>query len=304
MATKKKKVKLKELPKEMTLELTKDAVGTKHDATWKLSKSPVRDYKRVSVDSNDPGYINRLLIATPTKGIIRMEWAQARHGATIPVNWSQVQYIQYMHTFSPIRFSVANAQNVIVKTVIEKDFEWLLLIEDDVIIPPDAFVKFNQYIREEKHPIVSGIYYTKSEPPEPLLFRGRGTSYYGNWKRGDKVWVDGVPTGVLLIHAGVLRAMWNESPEYVVNNVVTRRVFDDPRKLWYDPNTGSYNAITGTSDLDWCTRVMEGKFLEKAGWKKHQKKKYPFLVDTSIWCEHIDLKSGVTYPKVKVPQNK
>ena len=267
---------------------------------WKPVKkrkdSPVREYKNIVIDSNDPGYINRVMIATPTKGMVRMEWVMARYGQIVPVNWSQVQYVQFLYTASPIRFNVANAQNVIVKQVIEKDFEWLLLIEDDVILPETAFLTLNKYIREETAPVVSGLYFTKSDPPEPLVFRGRGNSYYGNWKIGDLVWADAVPTGCLLIHAGILREMWKESPEYSVNGIITRRVFDDPRKLWYDPATGSYNTITGTSDLDWCTRVKEGGFFAKAGWKEFQKKKYPFLVDTSISCKHIDLSTGKQYP--------
>lgn len=282
-----------------------EEIGKKHKATVTEyggkkvrsgKKSPVREYRSISVDSNDPGYVNRVLIATPTRGQVRMEWALARYGQTIPVNWSQVQYAQFMVTHSPIRFSVANAQNIIVKSVIERDFEWLLLIEDDVILQPDAFMKFNKYIRDEEVPVVSGLYYTKANPPEPLVFRGRGTSFYGKWKLGDKVWVDGVPTGCLLVHAGLLRVLWEESPEYTVNGILTRRVFDDPRKMWYDEATGSFNTIAGTSDLEWCTRIMKDKIFEKAGWVEFQKKKYPFLIDTSIFCRHVDLNSGIQYP--------
>src|SRR3990167_5056898 len=109
------------------------------DFKWKPIRkrkdSPVRPYHHIIVDSNDPGYINRLLIATPTKGLVRMEWVASRYGQITPVNWSQVQFTQFLGTSSPIRFNVANAQNVIIKTFIEKDFEWLLLIEDDVVLP-------------------------------------------------------------------------------------------------------------------------------------------------------------------------
>jgi hypothetical protein len=260
-----------------------------------MDKSPVLQYRTIINDSGDPGYINRLLVGTATTGLVRIEWVAARYGQVIPCNWSQVTMNQFMSSYVPLRYQVADAQNLIVKEVISKEFEWLLLIEHDVVIPPDCFMRLNQYIRDEKTPVVSGLYYSRSRPSEPLVYRGRGTSYYGDWKMGDKVWCDGVPTGVLLIHAGILREMWKESPEYMIGNQMCRRVFDTPRNMWYDPSSGQFNTTTGTSDLNWCTRVMCEGFFAKAGWTEYQDKEYPFLVDTGIFCRHID-PDGVMYP--------
>jgi hypothetical protein len=258
-------------------------------------KSPVRDYKIIIKDSDDPGYVNRLLIATPTTGVVRIEWVQGRYGQVIPVNFSMVQMLQYVSGYIPLRYQVADAQNLICKAAIEGDFEWLLLIEHDNILPPNAFIKFNQYIREEEVPIVSGLYYTRSRPSEPLIFRGRGTSAYTNFQIGDKVWCDGVPTGCLLIHCGILREMWKESEEYQVGKEYTRRIFNTPRDEWYDPETEQFNLVTGTSDLAWCTRVMKENYFAKAGWIEYQDKQYPFLVDTNIFCKHINL-DGEQFP--------
>ncbi len=261
--------------------------------------SPVQPYykvRNIAVNGNDPGYINRIMVGTATTGNIRIEWALARWGQIIPTNWSQVQMMQYMGTYAPIEYQIADAQNLIVKEVVEKNFEWLLLLEHDVILPVDAFVRINAHIRSEDNPVVSGIYFTKSIPAEPMIYRGRGNSYFTNWKLGDKVYADGVPTGCLLIHGGLLRKMWEESAEYVIGgSTKTRRVFETPRDLHFDPLTGQWNATTGTSDLDWCSKVMKGGFLEKSGWKKHAKMRYPFLVDTNIYCKQID-EQGVIYP--------
>lgn len=260
--------------------------------------SPVREYRSIVMDSGNPGYVNRLLVATPTTGLVRIEWVAARYGQIIPVNWSMVQMDQYLNSFYPLRYQVADAQNLIVRRVIELDFEWLLLIEHDTVLPSDAFIRFNQYIRDEKTPIVSGLYYTRSRPSEPLVFRGRGTSVFTDWEMGDLVWADGVPTGCLLVHAGILRAMWEESEEYIVGDQKTRRVFDTPRALWMDPENEKFafvNATSGTSDLDWCTRVMEGGFFKKAGWDEYEDKQYPFLVDTQIFCKHINM-DGEIFP--------
>ncbi len=170
-----------------------------------------------------------------------------------------------------------------------------LFIEHDTCPPPDALIRLNAYMREEKVPVVSGLYYTRTRPSEPLVFRGRGNSVYTDWQMGDLVWCDGVPTGMLLVHMSILRAMWDESPEYAVRGQITRRVFDTPRAQWYDPQYHQYNSVSGTSDLNWCDRVIKGKYLEKAGWPEYAAKEFPFLVDTGIFCTHID-QEGIKYP--------
>lgn len=239
------------------------------------------------IQSGANPYSGRLAIGTATLGTIRMEWHQARIGQIIPVNWSMVQIMEGMGGYMPLGFLVADAQNLIVKHVIEGDFEWLLLYEDDMLPPADAFIRLNEYMLDEDTPVVSGLYYTKSRPSDPLLFRGRGNSVYTKWEMGDKVWCDGVPTGFLLVHASILRAMWPDCEPYQVKGMDTRRMFNFPRDLWQDPETGYYRSIMGTSDLDWCTRVIEGGYLKKAGWNKIARKKYPFLLDTNIFVRHI-----------------
>lgn len=261
--------------------------------------SPVRPYQTILNENTGGKFMNRLMIGTATTGLVRMEWVLHRYGQIVPMNWSNIINTQWFGpwtaTMVPLGYMVADAQNLIVKSAIELDIEWLLLHEHDVLLPSDTFVKLNQYVREEEVPVVSGLYFSRSRPSDPLVFRGRGNSVYLDWKMGDKVWVDGVPTGILLIHMEIIRAMWNESEEYEVNGQKTRRVFNSPEESWSDPSDRNYWTKTGTSDLDWCTRVMEGGYFKKAGWDKYQEMEYPFLIDTSLFCEHIDA-DGTRYP--------
>jgi len=231
---------------------------------------------------------HKVVVGTPTTGLVRVEWVQARYGQTIPTNWSLMEAMQFMSTTMPLHFQVSDAQNLVVKTVVEKDAEWMLLIESDNVLPKTAFLMLNEYMRNKKIPVISGLYFTKSVPPEPMVYRGAGNSFYKDWKIGEKVWCDGIPTGCFLCHASILRAMWDESPEYRIGNVVTRRVFKEPAEVIYDPQKNSWISDTGTSDLAWCKRVMKDNFFEKAGWPEYQKKKYPFLVDTRLFNWHVD----------------
>ena len=143
--------------------------------------------------------VSRVMIGVPTLGTVRIEWANAMQAVVIPCNWGN----SYQ---TPINFMVDDAQNLICYEALSKGFEWILFIEDDVIVPPNLFLVLNEYMQEKKWPIVSGLYRLKGSVPEPLVYRGRGNGAFKKFKLGDKVQVDGVPTGCLLIHSEIGRA--------------------------------------------------------------------------------------------------
>ena len=110
-----------------------------------------------------------------------------------------------------------------------------------------------------------------------------------------------MPTGFLLIHGDVLRWFWGNSEEYKLSDGRRmRRVFEFPRKRWFDPEADRYFAQMGTSDLFWCDRVMKERVFEKVypkghPFRKFSAKKYPFLCDTNIFAQQID-HQGKYYP--------
>jgi len=245
---------------------------------------------------------NRILIGTPTLGSVRMEWAMSRFGLTIPCNWSQGVSTPFVATNAPVGYLVADAQNIIVRDAIEGNYDWLLLIEDDTCPPPDALIRVNDYIKKGDIPVVSGLYYQKAVPTEPLIYRGGGTGAFDDFMLGDMVWCDGIPTGFFLCNMKVMKILWDESAEYMAGNVLTRRVFEQPANVWFDEELGMLRSEGATSDLAWCKRVIDNDVLRRAGWPKIGKKKYPFVVDTNIFCRHI-APDGTMYPPVNVIPN-
>jgi len=241
---------------------------------------------------------NRVMVGIPMTGLLRAEWVIARYGQVIPCNWSQTDAIRWVDSHSPVNYLVADARNSCVDAAVKQEFEWLVFIDHDVIIPQDFVLKLNDYILKADVPVMSGLYFTKSIPSEPLIYRGRGNSYYNKWKMGDKVWVDGLPMGCTLIHTSILKEMWNDAPEYEYKGEVIRQVFETPRRIYSDPQTQSWFTAVGTEDLDWCTKVIKGGYLKKAGWTNIAKKKYPFLIDTEIFCKHIN-PDGRQYPAME-----
>ena len=241
----------------------------------------------------------RICICVPATGLVRIEWMMARFGQVVPCNWSNADIFQYFNQFSPLGWSVADARNFCCEHSVKMNFEWTFFIDHDVVLPTDTFLKINDYMMSGKYPIVSGLYYCKGSHPEPLMFRGRGNGYFAKWKRGDKVMVDGIPMGCTLIHNSILKIMYNESEVYSMPTLngpaVVHRIFETPRQAWYDSEAGKYNTKVGTEDLFWCDRIRSQDVLKRAGWAKFQKMDYPFLMDTSIFCQHID-EQGTRYP--------
>lgn len=266
----------------------------------KLIKKGQKDKYLGEMPKNEENWNKRLIIFTPSRGLVRHEWVQARYGQIIPTNWSMVELIQFISPYLPLGYQLADAQNLLAKMVVEGDYDWVLYIEDDNVIPPDTIRKFNEYMIDGKIPVVSGLYFTKSIPAEPLIYRGSGNGYFKDWKMGEKVWADGIPFGCRLEHASLIKEAWKNSPEYFVGDIKTRRVFSQPSRITYNEGKMGNEYVGGTTDLEWCKRIIREGLLVKAGFPEIAKMKYPFLVDTTIFVKHID-QNGRQYP-LEVPE--
>ena len=221
-----------------------------------------------NVDSTNT---HRIMIGVPLTGLVRAEWAMARYNQATPTNWSVNDMVAWLDQTSPLRFTVPNARNLIVQKAIEGEYEWLFFLDHDVILPPLSLIKLNTHMRSGKYPILNGLYFTKSKPAEPLIYRGAGTGCCDDWKLGEIVWADGAGMGCTLIHRSILKAIWSESAEYTINNMTARQVFRNPLEHKYDEKTGSWGMLTGTEDLDFYKRLTSLGIYKKAGWPEFQK---------------------------------
>ncbi len=252
-------------------------------------------HKMKGIVKNPEPLHNRLLVAVPMTGLVRAEWMIARYAQITPTNWSQLDYFCWIDQFSPVGYVVADARNLCVKYCLDSNCEWLIFIDHDVVLPPNFLQEANEIIKKQNIPAWSGLYFTKSAPAEPLVYREWGDGYYEKWKMGDQVWVKGIPMGCTVIHRSLLEAMWKEEPEYRIGDQTAHKVFETPAKMWIDPVNQQWQTARGTEDLDWCNRVVKNEIFKKAGWKKYQNMKYPFMIDTNIFCKHIT-PDGTMYP--------
>ena len=273
--------------------MNKSYTGTK---AHKKVKVPITGFNGSIVEACEP-ITNRIMIGIPATGLVRIEWVLARYGQVIPCNWSQSDMIHFVDQFSPLGFMVADARNLVVTKAVEGNFQWVFFIDHDTIMPPHTILTWNERMLKCDVPIFGGVYFTKGIPSEPLVYRGNGTSYYSNWKFGDEVWVDGMGMGCTMIHVSVLKVMYDEAESYMIGPHVVKRIFQTPSKIGFDPQTMAWSAQSGTEDLAWCDKVRKTGVLKRAGWTDVAKKRFPFLIDTNVFCKHIN-NDGVQYPSV------
>lgn len=271
--------------------MDKSYTGTK---SHKRIKNPIIGFNSTIDEACEP-ITNRILVGIPATGLVRIEWVLARYGQVIPCNWSQSDLVHFIDQYSPLGFMVADARNMICTKAVEGDFKWVFFIDHDTLMPPQTLLTWNERMLSEDIPVFGGLYFTKGVPSEPLVYRGVGTSYYKNWKLGDEVWVDGLGMGCTMIHVSILKIMYDEAESYMIGPNTVKRIFTTPSKIGYDPQLKGWNAQSGTEDLQWCNEVRKRGILQKAGWGDIAKKRFPYLVDTNIFCKHID-NSGIQYP--------
>lgn len=265
----------------------------------KAKPTKLDDGAKQNFFQKNPGYWNsRMLIGTPMTGIVRSEWVEARYNQLIPTNWSHAQITQWMSSVIPSCYQVPDAENIIADNFLKGDWEWLLFIESDNVLPPNALVAINEYMIRKEVPIVGGLYFTKGMPPEPMIYRELGKGYYADWKLGDKVWCSGLPFGFTLIHGSIIRELAKIAPDYKLGDKVIKRIFKTPEIGLLGED--GFGSISGTSDLNFCKEIKDQDIFTKAGWPEYAKMEHPFLVDTRIFVKHIDL-DGVQWP-VTLPE--
>uniref|UniRef100_A0A6H2A169 Glycosyltransferase n=1 Tax=viral metagenome TaxID=1070528 RepID=A0A6H2A169_9ZZZZ len=190
---------------------------------------------------------------------------------------------QYL-TFNPIGYTVHDGRNLVATLALEMNIPYLLFVDNDTIIPPDALIKLFKHMPYGD--IVGGLYYSKTMPPYPLLFRGRGNGSYENWTDGDIVQVDGLGMGCTLIKTEVFKKIIPVVKRYVLCTNKEKNEYKEVYEFFrtrddikVDAHGGvSYDQLT--EDLHFCEIVKSSTKM---------------FIDTGIKCGHYDKRTGVIF---------
>ena len=200
-----------------------------------------------------------VVVGIPSFGTVSTYFMQSRNGQQFPLVSSAVDCII-------LNKPIADARNEIVEYALSAGANYIYWLDDDVIAPPDAFLKLYRHQKD----IVNGVYWSKSNPPMPLLFRGHLDGPYYNWHVGDVIEIDAAGSGLTLVKTDVYRKITKE--------------LGGP---WYSVEYGSFpgqtegGAINNTEDLYFYWKA------KKAGYK--------IWADTSVQAHHFDKMSNVMY---------
>ena len=177
---------------------------------------------------------------------------------------------------------IAQARNTLCRLALEMDTEYIFMLGDDVIPPSNALLTLLEKIghtfinrdgEEQVAQMITGVYWTKTYPPEPYIFRrdagqsgglGLLTGTYRDWVAGEFFDVDIAGCDCLLFETKLLR----EIPEPWFS---TDWVWEEGQRV----------SAIATEDYYFYTKAREyGKRI----W-----------VDTSIQCLHEDRQTGAAF---------
>jgi hypothetical protein len=202
-----------------------------------------------------------LVIGLPTLGRpVPLDWAFAFKSLNAPANFNTV--------FQVVKGQeIGFARQAIAEFAVEKGAKYLFFLGDDVVTPPHTLKQL--IYRMEQDPtidVVGGVYCTKCEVPNPLVYRGNGQGCYWDWKVGEFFEVTGMGMDCTLIRVSA---------------------FKDLPKPWFK-TVDKDKFLDGIPAAEQWTEDLF--FFDKMG--KAGKRSF---VDASVICEHWDVYSNKKY---------
>lgn len=199
-----------------------------------------------------------VVVGIPSFGTVSTHFMQARNGQQFPLVSSSIDKVV-------LNKPIADARNEIVQFALDHDANYIYWLDDDVIAPGDSFLKLWRHQKD----IINGVYWSKSNPPMPLIFRGHLEAPYLNWHVGDLIEIDAAGNGLTLVKTDVYR-----------------KIEKDLGGPWYSVEYGSFanqkeSGFNNTEDLYFYWKA------KKAGYK--------IWADTSVQAFHFEKNSGVMY---------
>lgn len=148
----------------------------------------------------------------------------------------------------------AKNRELLAEKAIEVGAPYIFFLDDDTVIPNFALRYLHAEIEKDPSIMVcGGIYCTKENPPEPIVFKKLGGGAYYRWKVGDIFECAGIGAGSMLIKTEVFKHL--EKPWFLEPNTIFT---DESVDINGVPCPVSREA--GTDDLYFCGKVAKAGF--------------------------------------------
>ena len=206
----------------------------------------------------------KLLIGIPTSGQPAQPFLDALAGLVLPASVTAADRLVWTGNF------VAVQREMIARDAVARGVELLAMIDDDIVLPPDALVRLIGALEAEPQAAVAGALYYSRDSARPMAVSrwtsGDTTSAAIPAFAGDRVVaVDGIGFGCVVVRVAALRAL--ALPYFAAHAYVDARA-----------------RIVRQCDEDYllCER------LRGAGWR--------VLLDAGVRAGHYDRGTGTTAP--------
>lgn len=105
-------------------------------------------------------------------------------------------------------YRVDVAKQRLAEMAIANNAQYALFIDDDVLPPSNGLLKMIKLWKSDpKYKIISGVYFSKSEPPLPLIFRGGLEGSHWDWTTQDIIKADGAGAGFLFVDTSIFKKL-------------------------------------------------------------------------------------------------
>lgn len=205
--------------------------------------------------------INPLIaLAIPTWGKVSITWARALRHIGGPLGSNMVE-------LSPaIGRPIAEARNELMKEAIRNNCDFIFFLGDDTIPEGDVIQKLLQRMWDNPDiDMVTGMYWSRTHPSQPYIWRGLQRGPYLDWKYGEFFEIDFAGCDCLMIRlSDEVKAL---GPEWFSTD-------------WKWEKEQQY-ALLATEDFFFYTKAR------KAGLK--------LWCDSGVQCIHEDRNTGMQY---------
>ncbi len=200
-----------------------------------------------------------IALAIPTWGKVSISWARAMRHIGGPLGANTVELAPVVGK------PIAEARNELMEGAIQNNCDYIFFIGDDVLMPPDALNRLLQRMWDNPDVnIVTGMYWTKSWPTQPYIWRGIQRGPYLDWKHGEFFELDYAGCDCLLIR--LTPEMKELGPDWFSTE-------------WtWEGREGEAPTLMATEDFYFYTKTR------KAGFK--------LWCDSNVQCIHEDRTSG------------
>lgn len=118
------------------------------------------------------------------------------------------------------------AKERLAELALKNNCQWAFFVDDDTIPPPDTLLKMIKLWKSDpKYKVISGVYWSKSNPPVPLIFKGGLEGSFWDWTTQDLIKADGAGAGCLFVDTEIFKKM--PKPWFSCNYG-----FEDPRTIY------------------------------------------------------------------------